>query len=237
MVDKILIAALGPVLWSQGKYVRKNTVLLPEPPGKRSGREGQGPLLRLLVVGDSAAAGVGASHQDLALLGHIIAELSTDLQVDFRLMAATGSTTGSTVRHLNKIPAEIFDVAVTSLGVNDSTKLISVEKFLDDQAQLMQVLKNKFGVKQVVCSGLPPMHHFKALPQPLRWVMGRKAKSLDAALESWLNSQEDCHYLLTDSTVDPDLMAPDGFHPGPEIYRLWGEAVAAHIRNLIGDIV
>ena len=39
-----------------------------EPPGRRTGTEGHGSLVRLLVAGDSGAAGVGAPTQERALL-------------------------------------------------------------------------------------------------------------------------------------------------------------------------
>ncbi|MEM8598518.1 MAG: SGNH/GDSL hydrolase family protein, partial [Bacteroidota bacterium] len=64
-LSKIL---LGPVLLAQGKRVRRVALKLPEPPGDRESTVGNGPPLRLLVVGDSSAAGVGAETQDDALL-------------------------------------------------------------------------------------------------------------------------------------------------------------------------
>ncbi len=224
--------ALAPVLWAQEKYVRKTTPLLPEPDGPRQGVQGNGPPLKLLIIGDSAAAGVGAAHQDEALLGKVVANLATDYQVEFQLFASTGSTTSGAVKRLVNQTAEPFDVAVTSLGVNDATRLLPNAVFLKHQSRLMSVLQERFQVKHVVVSGLPPMHLFPALPQPLRWVIGRRALALDKGLAAWLSEDPACHYLHTDATVDPKLMAPDGFHPGPEIYRLWGELVAARIRAL-----
>jgi len=230
--DNWATLALGPILWAQGKYVRKTTPLLPEPKGPRQGVLGDGPLLRLLVVGDSAAAGVGAAHQGEALLGQLVANLAHDYQVEYKLIAATGSTTSGTVKRLAKTEATPFDIAVTSMGVNDATRLLPNPIFLNHQSRLMDILQERFQVKHVLVSGLPPMHLFPALPQPLRWVMGRKAKSLDGALEQWLDSVPGCHYLKSDFTMDPDLMAPDGFHPGPEIYRMWGAAMVHHILKL-----
>ena len=54
---------LGPVLLAQGHYVRRVTPRLPEPEGLRQGVEGSGPPLRLLILGDSSAAGVGVATQ------------------------------------------------------------------------------------------------------------------------------------------------------------------------------
>jgi len=55
----------GPILWLQGRHVRRVTPHMPEPPGPRAGSVGLAPLIRILVAGDSAAAGVGASSRPL----------------------------------------------------------------------------------------------------------------------------------------------------------------------------
>ena len=58
---------LGPVLLAQGIYTRRMTPRLPEAEGERQGEAGSGDVLRLLIVGDSAAAGVGAATQGCLL--------------------------------------------------------------------------------------------------------------------------------------------------------------------------
>lgn len=235
MLDKFLLLLLGPILMAQGKKLRKTMPVMPEPPGDRSGTVGQGQSLRLLVVGDSSAAGVGADHQDQAFLGQILAGLAQSFDVQYSLVAATGSTTRGTVRRLRNLPAAEFDVAVTALGANDSTRLVSVEQFLADQNQLLDLLREKFSVQTVICSGLPPMHLFPAMPQPLRWVIGRRARTLDQALQRWLSNHPDGHFLKSDYTLEAKFMASDGFHPGPEVYRMWGAAVARQITQLVAD--
>ena len=67
---------LGPLLLLQGRHVRRVTPTLPEPPGDRRGITGTGPELRLLILGDSAPADVGASHQSEALLGQLVSALA-----------------------------------------------------------------------------------------------------------------------------------------------------------------
>ena len=72
-----LAAALpcAPLLLWQGRRVRRDTPKLPEAEGPRDGIAGAdrpGRPLRLLIVGDSSAAGVGASVQDEALAGRLV---------------------------------------------------------------------------------------------------------------------------------------------------------------------
>ncbi|EEX09439.1 hypothetical protein SL1157_1477 [Ruegeria lacuscaerulensis ITI-1157] len=59
-VDQIVRLPLLPLLAAQALMVRQRALRLPEPSGPREGRQGRGPRLRLLIVGDSSAAGVGA---------------------------------------------------------------------------------------------------------------------------------------------------------------------------------
>jgi len=64
-----------PVLLAQAFLVQRKTPRLPEPPGDRSGIFGAGRDLRLLIIGDSAASGVGAGCQRQALSGQLVSFL------------------------------------------------------------------------------------------------------------------------------------------------------------------
>lgn len=85
----LCLVLLGPVFWGQGKYVRIITPKLPEPEGPREGVTGMGPNLRLLIAGDSAAAGVGVNSQDHALCGQLVQQLSQRFTVTWQLKALT----------------------------------------------------------------------------------------------------------------------------------------------------
>ena len=56
MINRWVTILLGPILLLQAVWVRRRTPVLPEPPGERSGSRGDGPYLKLAVIGDSAAA-------------------------------------------------------------------------------------------------------------------------------------------------------------------------------------
>jgi lysophospholipase L1-like esterase len=229
---------LGPVLIAQGMYVRAATPLLPEPAGERRGVSGAGPILRLLVLGDSAAAGVGVAHQTEALLGQLVATLAASFEVHWALIAKTGATSAKTLAHLDEAPTELFDVVVTSLGVNDVTSGRTCPQFLTDQAALLDQLQSKFGAGLVVVSGFPPVRFFPALPQPLRWYLGRECQRYDAALAEFVKSRRGCTYYaqpaetLTERGLSAkDVMASDGFHPGAPVYANWAGDVAVLIKE------
>ena len=74
------------------------------------------------------------------------------------------------------------------------------------------------------------MHLFPALPQPLRWWLGLKAKSLNSILERMAGHDDDCSVLPMASSFERHYMANDGFHPGEAAYTLWGNELAKVIR-------
>ncbi|HDR8966200.1 TPA: SGNH/GDSL hydrolase family protein [Burkholderia vietnamiensis] len=205
-------AALGPLLFLQGRHVRRVTPRLPEAAGPRDGVTGDGPPLRVLVVGDSAAAGVGVASQCDALSG--------------QLLARTGLTTRELVDWLATEPAGRFDVAVTSLGVNDVTGGVPPARWRAQQAELVQLLATRFQVTHVILSAVPPMERFPALPQPLAWYLGRRAKRLNAALAEWAAPRPNCTFLRVALSFERDQMAADGFHPGAAACEAWAAQVA-----------
>ena len=226
--------ALAPVLIPQGLIARRLALKLPEAAGRRAGACGQGKPLRLLVLGDSAAAGVGATHQRDALSGRIAGTLADQFQVRWRVFARTGATTQSTLNKLHRLSSKEFDVAVTSLGVNDVTSGATVTRWLLQQSELRDRLRTELGVNHIVVSSLPMMGKFPALPQPLRWHLGARAKLFNQHLADSLEQEADCTFLRVNALPinaieDRDLIAADGYHPGPKAYSIWGQLAARAI--------
>jgi lysophospholipase L1-like esterase len=227
--------SLAPVIVPQGIWTNLRVPTLPEPPGAREGSAGTGPPLKLLVVGDSAAAGVGVAHQDEALLGQVVSRLAGRYSVEFALHAKTGYTTADILRRLDEMAPRDFDVALTSLGVNDVLALTGRHTWLERQARLRQVLREKFGVRLSVLSGLPPVHSFPALPQPLRWHLGSRATEFNEVLDRAVDTDPDTRLVNLRFSADASMMASDGFHPGAPIYSEWAERAARIILSHEAD--
>lgn len=225
----LLTAALAPLLLAQGRWVRRVTPRLPEAAGPRAGTCGHGPPLRLLVLGDSAAAGVGVATQDEALSGRLLAELAPRHRVRWRLLAHTGDDLARVAERLPALAGERFDVAVLSIGVNDVTGRTPPARFARGYAELLARLRQAHGVRHAVVTPVPPMQLFPALPQPLRWYLGGGARRLNLALAAQLARTPGCVLLHAPYPMDSSLMAADGFHPGARANVLWARAAAAAI--------
>ena len=236
--DQIARLGLAPILIAQGLYVRSRAQQLPEPVGARSGGTGRGPRLRLLIMGDSSAAGVGTDHQEQALSGQLINRLCMTHTVDWRVEATTGHTTLDTLDRLEALPKCQFDVVVTALGVNDVTHGTSRLKFINRQEQMVSLLKMKFSTRLILMSGVPPMQQFPALPQPLAWVLGQQAARLDQALANVAGRHAPlARHLPFDLPPDPALSATDGYHPNAAAYALWADRLADEITQSIQDFI
>lgn len=216
---------LAPLYLAQGVWVRFKTPRLPEPPGLRQGVSGQGRSLRLLVTGDSSAAGVGAPSQNQALTGRMVSRLAPKNTVHWRLAAQTGWRSRELRLYLAKLPRVPYDLVLLATGINDLTSNFSLDYCLKKKTRLVAELRNRFTPKFIVVSGMPPVHKFPALPQPLRTFLGKRAKAHDQAVAKFCQTQPDCEHLPLDFSQDPKTLATDGFHPGPQVYDLWAKAV------------
>jgi lysophospholipase L1-like esterase len=226
--------ALSPLLAAQAVFTRVRLPRLPEAEGARSGVHGQGAPLRLLIAGDSSAAGVGVVHQRLALAGQLVPALASaaQVQVHWQLHARSGLTTAQTLELLREAQPPQADVAVVVTGVNDVVDQVPSHRAVAARDALASWLRNSLAVRHVVFAPLPPIHHFPGLPQPLRWVAGADARRHNAALAAWACTRRDVSVVDMEVPLNRGVMAADGFHPGEAVYRYCGRAVAQHIAYL-----
>jgi lysophospholipase L1-like esterase len=225
-------AVLGPVLYAQAFRLRRTVIDLPEADGARSGAAGTGTArVRLLIVGDSAAAGVGAATQDEALAGHLVRALArrAHCTVKWQLVAQTGARSEDVLRMLLERRLRKADIGVVLAGVNDISRQVPLRKALRKRDEIAALMRQSTGVKHVVFLALPEMERFPALPQPLAWYAGHSARRYNEAQARWLEGREGVSHARMDGVMDPSLMASDGFHPGPRLYGKVARRLAAHI--------
>ena len=225
----LLMSVLWPVLWLQATYLRRITMRMPEPPGRRAGTTGRGPLVRLLVAGDSGAAGAGAPTQEQALCGQLVRCLSQHHTVHWLVLAANGLDSPGLLKLLEEAPSARFDVVVLSIGANDATGLLSPLQWALWQDRLAALIAHRFEPALLVHSAVPPMHACLALPQPLRWFMGRWAQQMNETLAGLLPVLGGRIVHWHPETTTTLGMAEDGIHPSPAGYAAWAEGLSPHI--------
>lgn len=234
-MDRGLIT-LYPLLLTQGLWAASRADRLPEASGPRNGAIGSGPPLRLLLVGDSSVAGVGADTQDEALSGQIARRLADHHRVSWQIIAKTGATAADTLARLDATPIPQTDVAILAIGVNDSKNGVTLAAWRRNLAALLDRLTDTHHIPCIVLSGLPPVERCPILPAPLRHALGRRARLFDQAMQDLARARPQVRYRAMDFPMSTDDMAPDGFHPGPGIYADWGAALAGTVLSAKPDL-
>lgn len=228
----------GPMLLLQALWLRRTALRLPEAAGPRSGMEGAaGTLsdpLRILVVGDSSAAGVGVDEQTQALAQPVAQLLADkiDRPVAWQLVAKSGLNTKEVIELLLNSELGPADFLVIAVGTNDVTSQRAPTQFLHDYAYLVKNLRHRTGALGLVATGLPPLRILPAAPHPLRWYLGRYAARLDRMLKNWIDQDATARYVSLEWAAKPLEMARDRFHPGLRQYRHWAELVTEQILDL-----
>jgi lysophospholipase L1-like esterase len=226
----------GPLILLQSRWVRSRTPVLPEPDGPREGCAGcadEEPRLRLLVAGDSAAAGVGASAQSEALAQPLAERLSQRLArgVRWQLVAKTGLTSAELLQRLKDDPPEPADIAAIVIGVNDLSSRVPPRKAIRQRAAIARWLRENAGVWHVAFLAAPNMAVFPTLPQPLCWLAGQLSSRNNAAQAAWAQGEAGVSHVPM--SIAAPQFATDGFHPGPAVYSAMADGFAQHLADRI----
>ena len=239
LLSVVSVVLLGPILFLQGRHVRRVTPRLPPADGPHEGIIAGPHPLRLLLVGESTAVGVGVATHDQGLAGQTaraLAEL-TGRGVCWRVLGRSGACAQTLVREFIEPAASIdTDVVVIALGVNDTISLSSVARWVDALEALLQCVRGSSREAAIVLSGVPPMQHFPVFPVPLRYVLGLRARVLDRSAVRWARGQTSVRHVPHPAVAPADvrmMFAADRFHPSALGYSRWGAALAAAASDIL----
>ncbi|RXJ73221.1 hypothetical protein CS022_10780 [Veronia nyctiphanis] len=217
---QLCLLPLLPVIIHQGKRVKKDTIRLPEASGSRTiGNRGD---VSILHIGESTVAGVGVEDINDGLTANIVKSLETEGNIEAK--AYIVGQNGSKISDILRLPMvdERIDVLVITLGVNDTVGLTPEKKWRFRIDQCVE----KFGRSpaRIFITEVPDMTKFPALPAPLSWFLGVRAKMLNLVLKD-LCQQKGWYFISSNTPITTDWMAIDGYHPNGKGYQAWGAAV------------
>lgn len=229
-------AVLLPLLLAQGRCARLRTPRLPEAQGPARGRTGSGPLLRLAVIGESPVAGVGVTTYEEALAAQLARCLATKLgrTVEWTALGENGADVAGVLARLAP-RLEPCDCALLVLGVNDTTHFTRLSRWRQRMTELVSIVRGKC-TGPVIVAGVPPMHKFTALPQPLRAWIGLRAAILDAELQRAVVGRSGVSYAPVPALVEPGHLARDGYHPSAEGCAQWAARLAGEIAGALQEL-
>lgn len=228
----LLVGLASPVVMPLALYTRLTALRLAPAAGPAEGVAGvqfAGQPVRLLLLGESTAAGVGVSCLSQALVGQLAKALADYQQrpVAWQVLAENGITaTQACQRLLPQLPASSFDLAVLVFGVNDCSHLTRLSRWRASLRMLAVGLQAEGA--SLVFTGVPPLQHFTALPWLLRRLLGARAQQLDAQLQALANERR-ALYVPLELDFSAEYLALDGYHPSSAGYQVWAQNLAAAI--------
>jgi lysophospholipase L1-like esterase len=224
-----------------------NAVLTPPDPSGLYGASHPGEPIRLSVLGDSAAAGYGASGPGETFGAYLATGLAAlaERPVRLRSLAVVGARTTDLSGQIEQAMPESPDVVAIIIGANDVTHRVRPAASVAALRLAVSRLRSSTGPDsdvppQVVVGTCPDLGTVEPLPPPLRQVARAWSRRLAAAqtiacVESGGRSVSLGSMLGPDFAASPRVMfGPDRFHPSPAGYRSVAIAMLPTVAGVIG---
>jgi lysophospholipase L1-like esterase len=233
-----LAAGAMALLVVEAVLARTRPYLLPDsaPPVEGQFGDRADAPLRLAVVGDSTAAGVGVDLTEDTVGAQIAAALATDRRVVLTSVAIAGSRTGDLGPQVSRALLGRPDLVLMLIGANDATHGTPLARVLEQQATAVARLRAE-GVAVVVgtCPDMGARNFLPPLRQLVAWRGRRVARVQDIAVRDAGGDVVPLGLICGPQfRADPDSLCDDRFHPSAYGYRLWTEALLPTVQRAVG---
>lgn len=206
------------------------------------GRGRPGPAFKVVLLGDSLAAGYGVEGVEqtpAALLASALA-VHADRRVYLRNLAVVGAQSSGLGPQVDRaLPLEP-DVAVIIVGGNDVTHTIKPSESVQHLGEAVRRLR-AVGC-EVVVGTCPDLGTLKPIPPPLKQIARSWSRRLAAAQTITVVEQEGRTVSLG-SVLGPEfeaapalLFGPDQFHPSADGYRQMAALLLPSMLAALGEV-
>lgn len=198
--------------------------------GPRGGRP-----LRLVVLGDSSAAGYGLTDPEHALPRRLGERVAGRLERPVRIVsfAADGARTADvSEQQVPRLEVTGADLVAIVVGVNDATARRRPKHVHEDTCRLITQVRRAAPGARIALLACPDLGAAPALPWPLGRVVGI-ATRLVARTQTRAAADMGVPCVRLEPTPGGDGFGEDGFHPGAE----GADAMAATLADALAPTV
>ena len=229
-IELLLLIPLFPFLVYKGKELRKRIKKMPPrseflhiPGQKVAGKN-------LLIIGESTAAGVGASTKEATLASKTAAFLYGQFQV--YNLGKNGLTASRLPRLLSHGKPDIpkqFDITVIMIGANDCFKFSPPWRFKQEMEKMCNLLTKKKQAKHIILPMIPPVQQFPAIPPIMRFFLGWHRAILIQEMRKLSDTYPEIDLIELNGNYADEFFAEDGIHPSDLGYEMMATEFARRI--------
>lgn len=236
-VSAVLVAGTVAVLVAEALAARARPYLQPDsaPPVEGQYGDPADVPLRLAIIGDSTAAGVGVDETIDTVGAQVALALAGDRRVIVTCAAIAGSRTGDLGPQVSRAMLGHPDLVVMLIGANDATHLTPLGRVLTQQREAVARLRAE-GVSVVVgtCPDMGARNFLPPLRQLVAWQGRRVARVQEVAVREGGGDVVPLGLICGPQfRADPDTLSEDDFHPSAYGYRLWAEALLPTVQRIV----
>lgn len=194
--------------------------------------------LRLVVIGDSTAVGVGAGSRRRSYPAILAARIGSHRPVHLAVLGRPGLRW----QHVASLAADAMamspDLVLIGVGGNDAIHVTPLRKLRAEVGAALDELRRSEATVLVV---LGPRFDSPAVPRPLRDLIAARCRAVNRAITAVTRARGvtvvDTETVIGDAFArDPHrLYSEDRFHPSAAGYELWAEAIEEHVLHAIPD--
>jgi lysophospholipase L1-like esterase len=194
--------------------------------------------LRLAVLGDSIAYGVGAARTSDTLASRLVRELAAGgIPAEARVFAVPGARSVDLGRQVRQAVSWQPGVAVIVIGANDLTRLVPADRAAADLR--MAIGELRAGGAEVVVAPAPDLSVVPHVPAAMRGLVKvgstrlRRAQAAVTIAEGGRVADPEARASAAFAR-DASLFCRDRFHPSSAGYAVIAEALAPAVREAAG---
>ncbi|RFC64381.1 SGNH/GDSL hydrolase family protein [Fulvimarina endophytica] len=226
---------LLPVYIWQGLRARRSILRMGPPIGSLSGLVGTDQIreaaVRLLVLGDSSAAGVGVGRMEDSL-GPKLAErihALTGRSVFWRNAGCNSAVSADVRDHVvPNLAREAFTHIVLMVGTNDAKNFHGARRFKKSFGTLLYALRTKWPEARIVWAPPVDFKRVPALPKGLAHVLELRARII-RRMGTSLCYERGAVTATTLPRVEPHGFARDGFHASEAGYVYYADHLLDYV--------
>jgi len=205
----------------------------------------QSPALRLVLLGDSSALGVGVDRVADTVGGHLAELLAGSpatggRRIELSSVAVAGSRGGDLGTQVSRaLLGTRPEVAVILVGTNDATRLSRPPEAAAYLGGAVRRLRDA-GVA-VVVGTCPDLGAVRAFAPPLRQIVGLLGRRIARAQAEAVHEAGGIPVDLAARAgvvfrADPGTLSYDGLHPSADGYRVWAHALYPAVAEAAGVV-